>query len=92
MDLATDSEGFLLITRMQDEAHRFAIEYHRSLRSKEQVHSVLDDIKGIGPARRKALMKHFKDIENIRNADIASLMEVDGITQSVAEEIVAYFR
>ena len=92
MDLATDSEGFLLITRMQDEAHRFAIEYHRSLRSKEQVHSVLDDIKGIGPARRKALMKHFKDIENIRNADIASLMEVEGITQSVAEEIVAYFR
>lgn len=58
-----DSEGFKLITRIQDEAHRFAIEYHRSLRSKGQVHSVLDDIPGIGPARRKALMKQFKGLE-----------------------------
>ena len=57
-----------MITRLQDEAHRFAIEYHKSLRSKGQVHSVLDDIKGVGPARRKALMRHFKDIEKIRQA------------------------
>lgn len=57
------SEGFKLITRVQDEAHRFAIEYHRSLRSKKQVSSVLDEIEGIGPARRKALMKHFLDID-----------------------------
>lgn len=62
------SEGFRLITRIQDEAHRFAIEYHRSLRGKGQVRSVLDEIPGIGPARRKALMRQFKDIEAIRNA------------------------
>ena len=62
------SEGFKLITRIQDEAHRFAIEYHRSLRSKEQVHSVLDDIPDIGPARRKALMKKYQSLEAIREA------------------------
>ena len=64
----THSEGFKLITRIQDEAHRFAIEYHRSLRSKGQVHSILDDIPGIGPARRKDLMKHFPSIEEIKAA------------------------
>lgn len=68
-----NSEGFRLITRIQDEAHRFAIEYHRSLRSKEQVHSVLDDIEGIGPARRKALMRHFQSLEAIREADVDAL-------------------
>ena len=62
------SEGFKLITRIQDEAHRFAIEYHRSLRSKGQVHSILDDIEGIGPARRKALMRRFKSPEAVRDA------------------------
>ena len=62
------SEGFKLITRIQDEAHRFAIEYHRSLRGKGQVHSVLDDISGIGPARRKALMRQFKSLEAIKEA------------------------
>ena len=85
------SEAFLLITRMQDEAHRFAIEYHRSLRSKEQVHSVLDEIKGVGPARRKALMKHFKEIERIREASVEELMQADTITEKVAREIYAYF-
>ena len=65
-----NSEGFRLITRIQDEAHRFAIEYHRSLRSKEQVHSVLDDIAGIGPSRRKALMKRFQSLDAIREADV----------------------
>ena len=58
-----NSEGFKLITRIQDEAHRFAIEFHRKLRSKEQVHSVLDDIPGVGPARRKDLMKHFASLD-----------------------------
>ena len=85
------SEGFKLITRVQDEAHRFAIEYHRSLRSKKQVSSVLDEIEGIGPARRKALMKHFLDIDKIRNANVSELMEVDGITENVARNIYKYF-
>ena len=86
-----NSEGFKLITRIQDEAHRFAITYHRSLRSKAQVHSVLDGIDGIGPARRKALMKHFLDIEKIRTAPVEELMKVDGITEKVAENIYAFF-
>ena len=86
------SEGFKLITRIQDEAHRFAIEYHRSLRSKTQVKSVLDDIPGIGPARRKALMKHFDTIEDIRNAGMEELMQVPEISQKSAEEIYAFFR
>ena len=67
------SEGFQLITRIQDEAHRFAIEYHRSLRGKEQVRSVLDDIKGIGLARRKSLMRTFKTIEAVREASVEEL-------------------
>ncbi|MFQ7575732.1 MAG: excinuclease ABC subunit UvrC [Lachnospira sp.] len=87
----TRSEGFKLITRIQDEAHRFAIEYHRSLRGKAQVNSVLDGIEGIGPARRKALMKHFLDIEKIRQASVDELMKVDKITQAVAENIYTYF-
>lgn len=86
-----DSEGFKLITRVQDEAHRFAIEYHRSLRSKAQVHSVLDSIEGIGPARRKNLMRHFQDIEKIRQATVAELMQAEGISASVAENIYRYF-
>ena len=85
------SEGFKLITRVQDEAHRFAIEYHRSLRSKKQVSSVLDEIEGIGPARRKALMKHFLDIDKIRNANVSELMEAEGITENVVQNIYKYF-
>jgi len=85
------SEGFKLITRVQDEAHRFAIEYHRSLRSKAQVSSVLDNIEGIGPARRRALMKHFMDINRIREASVEKLMEVDGITERIAQNIYKYF-
>ncbi|MBD5459825.1 MAG: excinuclease ABC subunit UvrC [Lachnospiraceae bacterium] len=92
IDIDTHSEGFKLITRIQDEAHRFAIEYHRSLRSKTQVKSVLDDIPGIGPSRRKALMKYFKSMEEIRNAEVEQLMEAPGIPRHVAEEIYAYFQ
>ena len=85
------SEGFKLITRIQDEAHRFAIEYHRSLRSKEQVHSVLDDIAGIGPARRKALMKAFSNIADIKEATIEELENIPNIPRAVAEEIYSFF-
>lgn len=91
VDLSRQSEAFHLITRMQDEAHRFAIEYHRSLRSKEQIHSVLDDIKGIGPARKKALLLHFKELERIKEASLKELMEVEGITEQIAQEIFTYF-
>lgn len=87
----TNSEGFKLITRIQDEAHRFAIEYHRSLRSKKQVDSVLDKIPGVGPARRKALMRHFKSIDEIKNATVEMLCEIPEIPQSAAEEIYAFF-
>ena len=85
------SEGFKLITRIQDEAHRFAIEYHRSLRSKTQVKSVLDDIPGVGPARRKALMRRFKSIEEIKSASVEELMEGTEIPHNIAEEIYAFF-
>ena len=87
----THSEGFKLITRIQDEAHRFAIEYHRSLRSKAQVKSVLDEIPGVGPARRKALMKHFKSIEEVKNAEIAQLCEVPEIPEHIAGQIYDFF-
>ena len=86
-----NSEGFRLITRIQDEAHRFAIEYHRSLRSKEQVHSILDDIEGIGPARRKALMKEFQSLEAIREADIGRLCEVPSMNRAAAEKVWEFF-
>ena len=87
----TRSEGFKLITRIQDETHRFAIEYHRSLRSKAQVHSRLDDIPGIGPARKKALMRSFRSIEDIRDADVETLASVPEITGKQAEMIYAFF-
>ena len=86
------SEGFKLITRIQDEAHRFAIEYHRSLRSKSQVKSVLDDIPGIGPARRKALMRAFQSLENIRNASVEELAQVEGMNQRSAQAVYLFFR
>lgn len=85
------SELFKLITRMQDETHRFAIEYHRKLRSADQVRSVLDEIKGIGPARRKALMRHFGDIQKIREADVETLRKVDGMDARSAEAVHEYF-
>ena len=84
-------EGFKLITRIQDEAHRFAIEYHRSLRSKSQVHSVLDDIEGIGPTRRKALMRRFASIEKIREATVEELVETESMNLQAAEKVYAFF-
>ncbi len=91
LPIDTRSEGFKLITRIQDEAHRFAIEYHRSLRSKAQVKSSLDDIPGIGPARRKALMKAFKSIEDIRQSSVEELAAVPEIPLSTAQQIYDFF-
>ena len=85
------SEGFRLITRIQDEAHRFAIEYHRSLRSKAQVKSILDDIPGIGPARRKALMKQFKSQEAIREATVEELEKTPQMNRAAARQVYAFF-
>lgn len=91
MPIDVHSEGFKLITRVQDEAHRFAIEFHRSLRHKTSVKSILDDIKGVGPARRKALMRHFDSLEAIRHATIEDLVEIPEINQQSAEQIYAFF-
>ncbi|QFJ54730.1 excinuclease ABC subunit UvrC [Pseudobutyrivibrio xylanivorans] len=85
------SEGFKLITRLQDEAHRFAIEYHRSLRSKGQVHSFLDDIPGIGPKRRKALMKRFVSAEKMAQASLEEFMETEAMSKEAAENVYNYF-
>ena len=87
----TSSEGFRLITRIQDEAHRFAIEYHRSLRSKEQVHSILDDISGIGDTRRKALLRKFKSVENIRDASEEELAQTESMNAGSARQVYEFF-
>ncbi len=86
------SEGFQLITRIQDEAHRFAIEYHRSLRQKGSVKSVLDDIPGIGPKRRQALMRHFDSLEDIRQAEMEQLMEIPEMNEAAARSVYQFFR
>lgn len=91
LPIDTRSEGFKLITRVQDEAHRFAIEYHRSLRTKEQVHSVLDDIPGIGPNRRKALMRAFPSIEELKAADEETLAMVSGMNRASAASVYRFF-
>ncbi len=88
----THSECFKFVTRVQDEVHRFAIEYHRSLRTKAQVHSVLDDIPGIGEKRRRALMKYFKSIDDLKAASVEEISKVEGIPVNVAEEIHNFFR
>ena len=85
------SEGFKLITRSQDEAHRFAIEFHRKLRSQGQVHSVLDEIKGIGPARRKALMKHYNNMDEIKNASVEELKSLPSMNEKSAKEVYSFF-
>ena len=86
-----DSEGFKLITRIQDEAHRFAIEFHRNLRSQGQVHSILDDISGIGPTRRKALMKHFASLDEIKNATVEDLKKIPSMNEKSAKEVYSFF-
>ena len=84
------SEGFHLITRLQDEAHRFAIEYHRSLRLKSQVHSFLDDVEGIGPARRKALMKRFESAEDMAKATLEELADTPSMDVRSATALYDY--
>ncbi len=84
------SEGFKLITRIQDEAHRFAIEYHRSLRSKSQVHSALDEIEGVGPARRKALMRRFQSLDNMKQASVEELAQTESLNRQVAEKVYEF--
>lgn len=91
LPVKVDSEGFHLMTRIQDEVHRFAIEYHRSLRSKEQVKSILDDINGIGKNRKKALMKHFQSIEDIRNATVEELGQVESMNEYAARNVYEFF-
>ena len=86
-----NSEAFRLITRIQDEAHRFAITFHRQLRGKNQVHSILDDIPGVGPARRKDLMKHFADITAIKNATVEELEKLPSMNKKSAEDVYNFF-
>ena len=90
LPIDTRSEGFKLITRVQDEAHRFAIEYHRSLRTKAQVHSVLDEIPGIGEKRRRALMKAFSSIEDLKNAKVEEIAALPEIPENIAKGIYEY--
>lgn len=91
LPLDKHSEGFKLITRIQDEAHRFAIEYHRKLRTKTQIQSILDEIEGIGPARRKALLRHFGSVEKIRKAPIEALASVESMNVKSAEAVYSFF-
>lgn len=91
IDIDRNSEEFKLITRIQDEAHRFAIEYHRSLRGKAQIHSVLDDIDGVGPARRKGLMHTFKDIEGIKAATLEELAKAEAMNRQAAQKVYDFF-
>jgi excinuclease ABC subunit C len=92
-ELPIDKSGelFRLITRIQDETHRFAIEYHRSLRGKQQVHSILDDISGVGPTRRRALMKYFMSLEAIQAADVKEIMKVPSMNRQAAEQVYDFF-
>ncbi|MCR5237958.1 MAG: excinuclease ABC subunit UvrC, partial [Lachnospiraceae bacterium] len=92
LPIDTHSEGFKLLTRIQDEAHRFAIEYHRSLRSKNQVHSVLDEIPGVGPARRKSLMKAFDSIDDIRSSTPEQIADKAGLPLNVAKSVQEYLK
>ncbi len=91
LPISRSSEGFHLITRIQDEAHRFAITFHRKLRSREQVHSILDDIPGIGPKRRRALMKNFESLEDIKKATEEELQKVEGFNASSAKSVYDFF-
>lgn len=92
IELTTNSSGFKLITRIQDEAHRFAINYHRSLRDKKMIRSILDDIKGIGDKRKKALLKAFGSIDNIKKATVEELASVEGMNKLAAQQVSDFFR
>lgn len=92
IDIERSSEAFRLITRIQDEAHRFAIEYHKQLRGKGQVHSILDDIEGIGPARRKALMRQFASLDEIKAASVEELAKIPGMNEKAAQSVYQFFR
>lgn len=91
MVLDTHSEAFKLVTRIQDEVHRFSIEYHKKLRGKAQVQSVLDEIKGIGKERKKLIIAHFKSVENLRAASLSDIEAVEGLPKAVAGNIYDYF-
>ncbi|MGB4658201.1 MAG: excinuclease ABC subunit UvrC [Mobilitalea sp.] len=91
LPISKSGELFRLITRIQDETHRFAIEYHRSLRKKGQVHSILDDISGVGPTRRRALMKYFQSLEAIQAADVEEIRKVPAMNQQSAEKVYEFF-
>ena len=91
LPIDTHSEMFKLITRIQDETHRFAIEYHRSLRGKQQIKSILDDINGIGPKRRNALMRYFKSIEKIREATVEELAGAPSMNEEAARNVYEFF-
>ncbi len=91
LPIDTASEAFKLITRIQDEAHRFAIEFHRKLRTQGQVHSILDDIPGVGPKRRKDLMKHFQNLEAIKNADLEELKKLPSMNEKSARDVYNFF-
>jgi excinuclease ABC subunit C len=92
IDFPKNSEAFRMVTRLQDEAHRFAITYHKALRGKEQVHSVLDDIPGIGSARRKALMRRFQSLEAIREASEEELAKTESMNEQAARAVYSFFR
>jgi excinuclease ABC subunit C len=87
--LPRHSQGLYLVQRIRDEAHRFVITSHRARRSKQGMASVLDSIPGIGPAKRKALLKHFGSVDKIREATLEELSAVPGIHVALAETIKA---
>jgi excinuclease ABC subunit C len=91
LPISHTSQGFHLITRIQDEAHRFAITFHRNLRGKNQVHSVLDDIPGVGPKRRRALMKAFESLEDIKKASLDDLSAIEGLNAVAAKSVYDFF-
>ena len=91
ISFSSKSEAFKLISRIQDEAHRFAIEYHRKLRSKAQIQSLLDEIPGVGPRRKKNLLEHFKSVKKIKEASLEEIKSVEGIPDKVAENVYNFF-
>lgn len=91
IEIERSSEAFRLVTRIQDEAHRFAIEYHKQLRGKGQVHSILDDIEGIGPARRKAMMRNFTSLDEIKAATVEELSAISSMNEKAAESVYKFF-